>query len=183
MDLTSFAALKAMPLEGSHGKGQENPVSDAHGDGTGVDATSSLNTTSGPRCPLALCPMRETSGCLVNLVQSMVANLYDVDLEALRGTTRGRAPVAQARQVAMYLCHVALGYDYRAVGVAFGRDRTTAVYACRIVEDLRDNQDLDRRLAVLEAMFQSVQRGIACARCRTGREPLDSKAERKDPAA
>jgi len=53
----------------------------------------------------------------------------------------------------MYLAHVALGLNYSDVGRAFGRDRTTAAHACRIVEDRRTDPGLDARLASLEHLL------------------------------
>jgi hypothetical protein len=36
------------------------------------------------------------------------------------------------------------------VGILFGRDRTTVAHACSLVEDGRDDPELDRRLEHLE---------------------------------
>ena len=38
----------------------------------------------------------------------------------------------------------------RDVGTGFGRDRTTVMYACHLVEDLRDDADFDRMVALTE---------------------------------
>ena len=50
----------------------------------------------------------------------------------------------------MYLCHVAFGLDYSAVGRAFRRDRTTVRHACRVIEDSRDAASTDLLLMRLE---------------------------------
>jgi len=42
---------------------------------------------------------------------------------------RGSADVAFARQVAMYLCHVAFEYSLSRVAIAFHRDRSTVAHA------------------------------------------------------
>jgi len=62
------------------------------------------------------------------------------------------AHVAAARQLAMYLVYTTLGGNMAKVGAFFGRDRTTVAYACRIVEDRRDEGDtaFDAELARLE---------------------------------
>ncbi|HEY4345465.1 MAG TPA: helix-turn-helix domain-containing protein [Parvibaculum sp.] len=86
----------------------------------------------------------------VALTQEMIACALDVPLAEMRAPTRRRAPVAHARQVAMYLMHVAFGFSLSAVGRHFGRDRTTAAHACRQIEDRRDNQDFDLLLDRLE---------------------------------
>jgi len=65
---------------------------------------------------------------------------------------RGPASVAAARQLAMYLIHTTLGENMGKVGAFFGRDRTTVAYACRVIEDRRDEGDaaFDEELARLE---------------------------------
>jgi chromosomal replication initiation ATPase DnaA len=50
----------------------------------------------------------------------------------------------------MYLAHVMLGLSYSATGRLFERDRTTAAYACRLVEDRRDDPAVDHVLLKLE---------------------------------
>ena len=69
--------------------------------------------------------------------------------EMLQDGRRGRATVALARQVAIYLAHTRLGLPYCARGAVFGRDRTTAAHACRRVEDRREDPRLrhDDRLS------------------------------------
>lgn len=84
------------------------------------------------------------------LAQEMIACALDVSIAEMRAPTRRRAPVAHARQIAMYLTHVAFGFSLSAVGRYFGRDRTTAAHACRQIEDRRDNQDFDLLLDRLE---------------------------------
>lgn len=68
----------------------------------------------------------------------------------LRGASRGPARVAQARQRAMYLAHVAGGFSLSAVGLAFGRDRTTVRHACALWEDARDDRAVDAALGLQE---------------------------------
>lgn len=56
----------------------------------------------------------------------------------------------------MYVAHVALGITMRDVGTGFGRDRTTVLYACHLVEDMRDDPEFDRIVAVFEAVAIAV---------------------------
>ncbi len=84
------------------------------------------------------------------LAESAVARAYDVPLEEMRARTRRKARVARARQTAMYLSHVALGVSLTRTGVCFGRDRTTASHACRVIEELRDDPNFDLLLCRLE---------------------------------
>ncbi len=104
--------------------------------------------------------------CLVRFVQVVVAELFAVPMEDLRAQSRGKAPVALARQVAMYVCHVSLRLDYGRVARAFGRDRTTATHACKIVEERRDDPDLDRVLEFLDRLFREFREERGCAGCK-----------------
>ena len=83
-------------------------------------------------------------------IEAIVATAFTVPAAALRLDSRGPAPVAFARQVAMYLAHTRLGLPYLRAGAFFGRDRTTAAHACRRVEDSRENPRIDRILDLLE---------------------------------
>jgi chromosomal replication initiation ATPase DnaA len=80
----------------------------------------------------------------------LVAGRFGVPPTELRSRARGCAAVAFARQVAMYLAHVSFGANYTEVGRAFGRDRTTAAHACRLVEERRDDPRLEAVLDQLE---------------------------------
>ncbi len=83
-------------------------------------------------------------------INAAVAAAFVIPVDELRAPTRRRAPVALARQSAMYLAHVACGLTFTEVGRAFGRDRTTAAHACRRIEDRRKEATLDIALADLE---------------------------------
>jgi chromosomal replication initiation ATPase DnaA len=74
-----------------------------------------------------------------------------VDCDAITGGRRGGARVAVARQLAIYLAHVALGHDLTRLASAFGRDRATIRHALRRIEDDRDRPGFDRRVSRLEA--------------------------------
>ncbi len=87
---------------------------------------------------------------LRHVIESAVSAVFDVALCDLRAPTRGSTRAAFARQVAMYLAHVLCGLSLTEVGALFARDRTTAAHACRVVEDRRDDPELDGRLEHLE---------------------------------
>jgi chromosomal replication initiation ATPase DnaA len=92
--------------------------------------------------------------------------VFEVDIDQLRAPTRGSARTAFARQVAMYLAHVACGVTLTEVGNLFERDRTTVAHACGVVEDRRDDPELDCRLEHLERAVASL---IAAQSMRHGR--------------
>ncbi len=112
---------------------------------------------------------RASGGCRSILVpreaiEQAVIQVFGVGPDDLRRITRGRARVALARQVAMYLAHVACGLSLTDTGRLFGRDRTTVAHACGVIEDRRDNPHFDRALDLLEWAVPSL-----AARPMTGR--------------
>jgi len=86
----------------------------------------------------------------LDMLETLVAATFAVPVYELRAGTRRSKPVAFARQSAMYLAHIVLGLSYAQVGQIFGRDRTTAAHACRVIEELRDDPMLDLVLSALE---------------------------------
>lgn len=92
----------------------------------------------------------ETAASLGLLLEQTVARVFDVELDLMRLPNRGRARVAIARQVAMYLAHVTFGLSLTEAGDLFGRDRTTASHACQVVEERREDPEFDRALDLLE---------------------------------
>lgn len=87
-----------------------------------------------------------------------VAQVFGVDAAAIDAETRGRAEVALARQVAMYLAHVACGMSLTDVGRMFSRDRTTVAHACAVIEDKRDDKVFDRAIELLEMVVAALSR-------------------------
>jgi chromosomal replication initiation ATPase DnaA len=85
-----------------------------------------------------------------NYIAAVVASAFAISVAAIRKPDRGRARVAFARQVAMYLAHTRLGLDFTAAGAAFDRDRTTAAHAVRIVEERRESPAVDSSVDYLE---------------------------------
>ncbi len=61
----------------------------------------------------------------------------------------------------MYLAHVTLGLTYSEVGRAFGRDRTTAAYACQLIEERRDDPAIDAVLGSLENACGALRRRLS----------------------
>jgi Bacterial dnaA protein helix-turn-helix len=63
---------------------------------------------------------------------------------------RGGTRIVYARQLAIYLAHVACGLNYADAGRIYNRDRTTAAHACAVIEHRRENPALDQLLGLLE---------------------------------
>lgn len=68
----------------------------------------------------------------------------------LRHPARGGVEIAFARQLAMYLAHVACGMNFTEAGALYDRHAKTAAHGCRVVEDRRDDPAFDRIVALLE---------------------------------
>jgi chromosomal replication initiation ATPase DnaA len=92
------------------------------------------------------------------LAQSAVAYAFDVPQDELNKPTRRSREAAFARQVAMYLAHVAFELSLSRVGLAFGRDRSTAAHACHRIEDERDDHEFDQHLDALETCLRLAPR-------------------------
>lgn len=89
-------------------------------------------------------------------VIDIVAALFNVSGRELRHPGRSTLGVARVRQIAMYVTHVSLGLSMREVGQGFCRDRTTVLHACHLVEDLRDDDEFDRIVAMAERVVGTV---------------------------
>jgi chromosomal replication initiation ATPase DnaA len=95
------------------------------------------------------------------LVALATAAAFAVPVGELTAATRRTPYVAFARQSAMYLVHVTFGLSYSEVGRAFGRDRTTAAYACKLIEDRRDDPAVDAVLDALESVCGALRQRLA----------------------
>ena len=108
----------------------------------GITETIFTAPPAGPRDELAL-----------ELCEGMIditAALFNVSSKEIRKPGRSSLGVSRVRQVAMYVAHVVLRLNMTDIGRAFGRDRTTVLYACHLVEDLRDDTDFDRIITMTE---------------------------------
>lgn len=84
------------------------------------------------------------------LSKSLTADHFLIPLSTLNASTRCKAKIALARQIAMYLCHVVFSCSLTETGRAFGRDRTTVAHACACIEDRRDEPEWENILNQLE---------------------------------
>ena len=105
----------------------------------------------------------QSEACGARRVEIIVASAFALGAGDMRDARRGCATVAFARQVAIYLSHTRLGLTYTEAGAYFGRDRTTAAYACRTVEDRRDDPAVDAAIDFLERAID-VSRDLAIGR-------------------
>lgn len=92
--------------------------------------------------------------CVIDLA----AAFYNLPSRELRRPGRGTDEIARVRQIAMYVAHVVLGLTMTDIGRGFGRDRTTVMHACHLVEDLRDDRDFDQIIARTESIVAAAFR-------------------------
>lgn len=90
------------------------------------------------------------------LIEDIVADVFGVDADLLRQPTRGRARIALARQVAMYIAHIGYGLTLTEAGMVFERDRTTVAHACAVVEMRRDDREFDEGVVLLEQIIRAI---------------------------
>lgn len=86
---------------------------------------------------------------------AIMAALFDLPSRELRRPGRSTIDIARVRQIAMYVAHVVLQLTMGEVGRGFGRDRTTVLHACHLVEDMRDDPEFDRIVATAERVTKA----------------------------
>jgi Bacterial dnaA protein helix-turn-helix len=90
------------------------------------------------------------------ILEEAVAPAFAVARPRLWAATRGSPAEALARQVAMYLAHVACGLTQAEVARLFARDPKTVFHACTVIEDRREAAVFDRTLDLLEGVLRLV---------------------------
>lgn len=93
---------------------------------------------------------READEAIARLVAEAVAYACAVPFERVAAIGRGTREAAFARQMAMYLTHTLFGLTLSRTADAFGRDRTTVAHACQLIEDRREEPEIDAQLEALE---------------------------------
>lgn len=90
----------------------------------------------------------------IPLVQQIVADYYDIDIDALLSQRR-TMEITYPRQIAMYLCKELTNKSLKNIGASFGgRDHSTVINACKRIEaDIKEDpqisdliEDLTRRI-------------------------------------
>ncbi len=88
------------------------------------------------------------------LVIVAVALEFGIPHNKVLTKTKGTSRIAFGRQVAMYLLNVVYDVNVTRVGRAFNRDRSTASHACRVIEEMREDRVLDRKIQTLETFLK-----------------------------
>ena len=90
------------------------------------------------------------------LAMRLAASAFGVPAAEVLSHRRASRRVSSVRQIGMYLAHTSVGLPLAIVAGHFGRDRTTASYACRLVEDRRDDKKFDAELIEIENLLRAV---------------------------
>ncbi|MCE5290761.1 MAG: chromosomal replication initiator protein DnaA [Nocardiaceae bacterium] len=80
-------------------------------------------------------------------IMAVTAEFFSTSIEELRGPGKAR-PVAQARQIAMYLCRELTDLSLPRIGQTFGRDHTTVMYA---------DKKIRKEMAERPKVFEQIQ--------------------------
>lgn len=98
---------------------------------------------------------RAGDAAAAELAANVVSYALGMPADSIVDDARGGSQTAYARQLAMYLCHVAFELSLSRVAAAFGRDRSTVAHACHAIEDRRDEDQFDLWMTSLEAMMRA----------------------------
>lgn len=104
-----------------------------------------------PGLPASL-PLRN----VCRIIRQMVGELVPLFGDRVMLRRDRRRLSCHVRQIAMYVCHVALRISMSDIGEAFGRDRTTVGHACHVVEDRRDDPAFDDFVSAVERIVTVV---------------------------
>lgn len=111
---------------------------------------------------------QEWSCAICDGIIDLLSVLFEVDSKQLRSSKRTKKPIARVRQIGMYVAHVTFGMRMAEVGAGFGRDKSTILYACHLIEDMRDDEEFDMIVArvekILTAAFAFGNQGTATTR-------------------
>lgn len=87
----------------------------------------------------------------ISKIMSVVANYFKLTVDDLKGKKRSK-DIANARQIAMYLCRVLTDETYPRIGLEFGgRDHSTVIFAYeKISENIKSNSELEKMISELK---------------------------------
>lgn len=97
---------------------------------------------------------RERDRACALLAAGVAGYALDVARDEIMSELRGTSAAAFARQVAMYVAHVAFELSLARIADAFGRDRSTVAHACHAIEDRREDETFDDWIGALEASLR-----------------------------
>ncbi|MBL1406849.1 MAG: hypothetical protein COC00_012760 [Rhizobiales bacterium] len=84
------------------------------------------------------------------LALAIVSSNLKVSITDIKRSNRGKTNICVARQVVMYLLHTSMSCSYCEVAMFLSRDRTTVSHGCRLIEDMRDDENFDKVITNME---------------------------------
>lgn len=126
-----------------------------------------LESASGPVPAWAARPRsRARAVAMCDGVIDLMSALFTTCGRQLRASGRSSRAVARVRQIGMYVAHVTLGLRMVEIAAGFGRDKSTVVHACHLIEDLRDDDEFNVVVAKAEEITRiAFSVSSACERC------------------
>lgn len=110
----------------------------------------SANRATASRPPLSTLRETRPERVICQSVRLMTAEFIFMSGDRIGMRRERRRLACHIRQIAMYVCHVALQMRMTTIGEGFGRDRSTVAHACAVVEDRRDDRDFDEFVGAME---------------------------------
>jgi chromosomal replication initiation ATPase DnaA len=124
------------------------------------------------------------SGSLVissRTIIRVVAEHYGFTREQLLAKSR-KPDRAQPRQLAMLLCRIMTGDSYPTLGRAFGRDHSSVMHGCAVIEEeLKECLVLQAAVRAIKARLSAMEHAPMCPHC--GEELPASVAHAMERAA
>ena len=126
-----------------------------------ISNKSSLTPDDAKSILSSLLGQEESAKITPEYIQRLVAEAYRIEVDQMTRKGRGRAEIAFARQVAMYLCREVIDITLSAIGDAFGgRDHGTVLNAVKAVTNRMTTSDADRtKIAQLRSKLNTSQAG------------------------
>jgi chromosomal replication initiator protein len=87
----------------------------------------------------------------IKKIMSVVADYFKLTVDDLKGKRRTNQ-IANARQIAMYLCRILTDETYPRIGTEFGgRDHSTVIFAFeKISENIKSDAELEKQISDLK---------------------------------
>ncbi|MCR9120691.1 MAG: hypothetical protein NXH91_00275 [Phyllobacteriaceae bacterium] len=116
---------------------------------------TSADRDTAPACVIvAGSPTAEQAIAMCDGVIDLIAVLFCVSGRHLRSPQRHGRAIARVRQIGMYVAHTTLAIRMADVATGFGRDKSTVMYACHLVEDMRDDIEFNRIVSRVEQIVR-----------------------------
>ncbi|MGU3574739.1 helix-turn-helix domain-containing protein [Brucellaceae bacterium C25G] len=89
-------------------------------------------------------PLKQRASDMCDGLIDLLSEWFGVSGGELRDSVRGTKDIARVRQIGMYVAHTTFGMTMSMVATGFGRDRSTVMYACHLIENMRDDCEFDQ---------------------------------------